>query len=108
MSKKSGRSGASVGDVGASGIAARVSDIVSARRLAAEMGVGIETVVFWINNRLLRVIDIMGETMVTREAIAEFERYARMGYFDRSRFAENREPGFTQSEFAFQEGGFAV
>lgn len=108
MSNKSGRSGASVVDVGASGIAARVSQIISARRLATEMGVGIETVAFWISHQFLRVIDIMGETMVTREAIAEFERYARMGYFDRRRFVANREPGFTQSEFAFEEGGFAV
>jgi hypothetical protein len=72
-----------------------------------EMGVKPRVANVWLKARLFQPIDILGEPMITREQLTEFERFARMGYFDKNRSTRKDRYGFIQSEFAFQEGGFA-
>ena len=82
--------------------------LISLRHVAREMGIDRPTITAWLKARLLQPIDVLGELMVPREQLAEFEKFARMGYYDQDRYARNDRDGFVQSEFAFREGGFAV
>jgi len=82
-------------------------NLVSLRHCAREMGIDRPTITAWLKARLLQPIDVLGELMVTREQLAEFEKFARMGYYDQGRYARKDRDGFVQSEFLFQEGGFA-
>ena len=82
--------------------------LVSLRHIAREMGIDRPTITAWLKAQLLKPIDVLGELMIPREQLAEFEQFARMGYYDRDRYARKDRDGFVQSEFAFQEGGFAV
>jgi len=77
-------------------------NLVSLRQCAREMGVDRPTVTAWIKARLLQPIDVLGEPMVPREQLVEFEQFARMGYFDRNRYSREERSGFVQTEFAFQ------
>ena len=86
----------------------RVCSLISLRHFMGEMGVKPPVATAWLKARLLEPIDVLGEPMITREQLAEFEQFARMGYFDKNRYARKDRCGFVQSEFAFQEGGFAV
>ena len=81
--------------------------LISLRHVAREMGIDRPTITAWLKARLLQPIDVLGELMVPREQLAEFEQFARMGYFDKNRYARKDRDGFVQSEFLFQEGGFA-
>ncbi len=82
--------------------------LISLRHVAREMGIDRPTITAWLKARLLKPIDVLGELMVPREQLAEFEQFARMGYYDQNRYARKDRDGFVQSEFLFQEGGFAV
>jgi hypothetical protein len=73
-----------------------------------EMGVKPPVANAWLKARLFQPIDVLGEPMITREQLAEFEQFARMGYYDKNRYARKDRYGCVQSEFAFQEGGFAI
>lgn len=84
----------------------RVCNLISLRHCMGEMGVKAPVATAWLKARLLEPIDVLGEPMITREQLAEFERFARMGYFDKNRFTRKERYGCVQSEFAFQEGGF--
>ena len=84
-----------------------VCGLISLQHIAREMGIDRPTITAWLKARLLQPIDVLGELMVPREQLAEFERFARMGYFDKNRYARKDRNGFVQSEFLFQEGGFA-
>jgi hypothetical protein len=86
----------------------RVCNLISLRHCMGEMGVKPPVANAWLKARLLEPIDVLGEPMITREQLAEFEQFARMGYFDKNRYAQKDCYGCVQSEFAFQEGGFAV
>ena len=77
-------------------------NLVSLRHCAREMGVDRPTVTAWLKARLLQPIDVLGELMVPREQLVEFEQFARMGYFDCSRYSREERSGFVQTEFAFQ------
>ena len=81
--------------------------LISLRHVAREMGIDRPTITAWLKARLLQPIDVLGELMIPREQLAEFEQFARMGYFDKNRYARKDRDGFVQSEFLFQEGGFA-
>lgn len=83
------------------------SSLVSLRHIVREMGIGRPTITSWLKARLLQPIDVLGELMIPREQLAEFEQFARMGYYDKNRSARKDRYGFIQSEFAFREGGFA-
>ena len=85
----------------------RVCGLISLRHCMGEMGVKPSAANAWLKARLFRPIDILGEPMITREQLTEFERFARMGYYDQDRYARKDRNGFVQSEFLFQEGGFA-
>ena len=85
----------------------RVCGLISLQHIAREMGIDRPTITAWLKARLLQPIDVLGELMVPREQLAEFEQFARMGYFDKNRYARKDRNGFVQSEFLFQEGGFA-
>ena len=82
--------------------------LISLRHCVREMGIDRPTITAWLKARLLKPIDVLGELMIPREQLVEFEQFARMGYYDRDRYARKDRHGFVQSEFAFQEGGFAV
>ena len=84
-----------------------VCNLISLRHCMGEMGVKPPVATAWLKARLFQPIDILGEPMITREQLTEFERFARMGYFDKNRYARKDRNGFVQSEFLFQEGGFA-
>ncbi len=77
-------------------------NLVSLRHCAREMGVDRPTITAWLKARLLQPIDVLGELMVPREQLVEFEQFARMGYFDRNRYSREERSGFVQTEFAFQ------
>jgi|688.fasta_scaffold1193844_2 hypothetical protein len=85
----------------------RVCGLISLQHIVREMGIDRPTITAWLKARLLQPIDVLGELMVTREQLAEFEKFARMGYYDQGRYARKDRDGFVQSEFLFQEGGFA-
>lgn len=85
----------------------RVCGLISLRHCMREMGVKPPAANAWLKARLFEPIDVLGEPMITREHLAEFEKFARMGYFDKNRYARKDRNGFVQSEFLFQEGGFA-
>jgi hypothetical protein len=85
----------------------RVCGLISLQHIVREMGIDRPTITAWLKARLLQPIDVLGELMVPREQLAEFEQFARMGYFDKNRNARKDRNGFVQSEFLFQEGGFA-
>ena len=87
----------------------RVCDLIFLRHCAREMGVGKLTMAKWIKERLLQPIDVLGEPMITRAQLTEFEQFARMGYYDQDRYAARQVPrGCVQTEFWSHEGGFAV
>ena len=77
-------------------------DLISLRHCMGEMGVDRPTVTAWLKARLLQPIDVLGELMVPREQLVEFEQFARMGYFDRNRYSREDRSDFVQTEFAFQ------
>ena len=84
-----------------------VCGLISLQHVVREMGIDRPTITAWLKARLLQPIDVLGELMVPREQLAEFEKFARMGYFDKHRNVRKDRNGFVQSEFLFQEGGFA-
>jgi len=77
-------------------------NLVSLRHCAREMGVDRPTLTAWLRARLFQPIDVLGELMVPREQLVEFEQFARMGYFDNNRYTREERSGFVQTEFAFQ------
>jgi hypothetical protein len=77
-------------------------NLVSLRHCAHEMGVDRPTIAAWLKARLLEPIDVLGELMIPREQLVEFEQFARMGYFDCNRYSREERSGFVQTEFAFQ------
>ena len=84
-------------------------NLISLRHCAREMGVGKLTLANWLKAKLLQPIDILGEPMVSREQLAEFEHFARMGYFDRNRnAAKSASRGCVQTEFWSPEEGFVI
>jgi hypothetical protein len=85
----------------------RVCGLISLRHCMCEMGVKPPAANAWLKARLFEPIDVLGEPMITREQLTEFEQLARMGYFDKNRHARKDRNGFVQSEFLFKEGGFA-
>jgi hypothetical protein len=85
-----------------------VCGLISLQHVVREMGIDRPTITAWLKARLLQPIDVLGELMVPREQLAEFEQFARMGYFDKTPLMHGRTvTGSSSPSSCFRKEGFA-